>query len=239
MKDNIEKIKDALDGLILIAVKTKQGIDNGYTMGWDTQYEYIDEVTDWIETKVSYIRKLNKKNSTMKLQGNDKAKLPQQKLKGMAHGRQLKKTARQKKVKRLLNDEKYLKFDSKPNISAIAKKLKVTRQTLYRDIEAIKQKQAQKSNNMAARQKQAKRIDSGGFGKSDHAELLRARANAGERGGKASGSTRKAKALERRQQVQQLLDEGMSDVHAIASRLNAATRTIYRDLKQLKVRNDT
>ena len=83
--------------------------------------------------------------------------------------------------------------------------------------------------------KMYERIKRGDFDKCDHAKLIQVRTSAGKRGGKASGSTRKAKALERRQQIQQLLDTGISDVHSIAGRLGVTTRTIYNDLEKLKV----
>lgn len=100
---------------------------------------YFDHVLQIMDKQKAF----NQSNKTypMKLQGNDKTKIIQQRVKNMSHGTQLKITARQKKVMQLLNDEKFLKFDGEPNLTAIAKKLGVTRKTLYADIEAIKIKQ--------------------------------------------------------------------------------------------------
>ncbi len=44
-----------------------------------------------------------------------------------------------KKLMQLLNDEKYLKPNGKANLSAIAKKLDISRSTVYSYIEAIKE----------------------------------------------------------------------------------------------------
>lgn len=97
---------------------------------------YFDHVLQTMDKQKAF----NQSNKTypMKLQGNDKIKITQKRIENMAHGTKAKITARQKKVMQLLNDEKYLKFDGEPNLTAIAKKLGIGRQSLYRDIEAIK-----------------------------------------------------------------------------------------------------
>ena len=99
---------------------------------------YFDQVLQVMDKQKGF----NQSNKTypMKLQGKAKAKIIQQRVENMAHGIKVKMTARQKKVLQLLNDEKYLKFDGEPNLTAIAKKLSVTRKTLYADIEVIKNK---------------------------------------------------------------------------------------------------
>lgn len=99
---------------------------------------YFDHVLQVMNKQKSYSQ--SKKTYPMKLQGNAKTKITQQRVKNMAHGTQLKITTRQKKVMHLLNDAKYLKFNNEPNITAIAKALGIGRQSLYRDIEAIKNK---------------------------------------------------------------------------------------------------
>jgi len=100
---------------------------------------YFDHVLQVMDKQKAF----NQSNKTypMKLQGKSKTKIIQQRIGNMAHGTKVKVTARQKKVMQLLNDERFLKFDGEPNITAIAKKLGVTRKTLYADIEVIKTKQ--------------------------------------------------------------------------------------------------
>jgi len=61
MCEEIEKIKTALDGIATIVKKTKESIDNGYTMEFATQHEFIKETMRWVDTKTAYIRKLNDK----------------------------------------------------------------------------------------------------------------------------------------------------------------------------------
>lgn len=99
---------------------------------------YFDHVLQMMDKQKSF----NQSNKTypMKLQGNAKAKVTQQRVKNMAYGTKVKVTVRQKKVMHLLNDEKFLKFDGEPNITAIAKKLKITRRTLYADMKAVEAK---------------------------------------------------------------------------------------------------
>ncbi|WP_415406825.1 hypothetical protein ACLHDG_13820 [Sulfurovum sp. CS9] len=106
---------------------------------------YFDHVLQVMDKQKAF----NQSNKTypMKLQGKAKTKIIQQRVKNMSHGTQLKITARQKKVMQLLNDEKFLKFDGEPNLTAIAKKLGVTRKTLYADIEVIKTKQKAHTND--------------------------------------------------------------------------------------------
>ena len=101
---------------------------------------YFDHVLQVMDKQKAF----NQSNKTypMKLQGNDKTKIIQQRVENMAHGTKVKMTARQKKVMQLLNDEKFLKPNGKPNLTAIAKKLKVKdRHTIYNDIAAIEAKQ--------------------------------------------------------------------------------------------------
>ena len=100
---------------------------------------YFDHVLQVMDKQKGFTQ--TAKTYPMKLQGKAKTKIIQQRVKNMSHGTQLKITARQKKVMHLLNDTKYLKFDGEPNLTAIAKKLGIGRQSLYRDIKAIKAKQ--------------------------------------------------------------------------------------------------
>ncbi len=80
------------------------------------------------------------------------------------------------------------------------------------------------------------RIERGDFKKLDREALAKARAKNVALANKASIVSRQNKVQQRQQQVQQLLDNGITDIHSIAGRLNVTTRTIYNDMKALKVR---
>jgi len=80
------------------------------------------------------------------------------------------------------------------------------------------------------------RIERGDFKKLDREALAKARAQNVALANKASTAVRQSKVQQRQQQVQQLLNNGVTDIHSIAGRLNVTTRTIYNDMKALKVR---
>lgn len=84
--------------------------------------------------------------------------------------------------------------------------------------------------------KMYERIDSGEFDKLDSEALAKARSTNVALANKASIVSRQTKAQQRQSKVKHLLDDGVTDVHSIASRLGVTTRTIYNDLnKVLKV----
>ncbi len=96
---------------------------------------YFDFVLQTMDKQKSF--KQSNKTYPMKLQGKAKTKATQKRIESKRRTDKAKVMARQKKLMRLLNGEKFLKLDGKPNLTAIAQKLKVARQTLYRDIQAI------------------------------------------------------------------------------------------------------
>jgi hypothetical protein len=93
--------------------------------------QVMDKQKDFMQSNKTY---------PMKLKNKAKIKITQKRINSMQHGKQVKITARQKKVMQLLNGEKYLKPNGKPNLTAIAKKLKIQRKTLYCDIKALEEK---------------------------------------------------------------------------------------------------
>ena len=82
--------------------------------------------------------------------------------------------------------------------------------------------------------KMYERIDSGEFNKLDSEALKQVRTKAGKQGNKASIAVRQIKAQQRQIKVKQLLDDGCS-VNEIVGRLGIPKRTVYNDLKALKV----
>ena len=78
------------------------------------------------------------------------------------------------------------------------------------------------------------RINGGEFDRLSGEALRDARSDAGKAGNKKSQVSRKSKANIRREEIQRLLNKGVSDPHAIASRLSVNVSTIYRDLKAIK-----
>lgn len=83
--------------------------------------------------------------------------------------------------------------------------------------------------------KMYERIDSGEFQKLSDATLHDVRVSAGKKANKASISVRQSQAHLRRQQIKQLLHEGITDIYAIAGRVGVNKATVYRDLKILDV----
>lgn len=77
------------------------------------------------------------------------------------------------------------------------------------------------------------RIDKGEFKRLSGEALSDARSEAGKVGNEKSQKSRKTKANMRREEIQLLLNGGVSDPHAIASRLSVNISTIYRDLKSI------
>ncbi len=77
------------------------------------------------------------------------------------------------------------------------------------------------------------RIDKGDFERLSGEALSDARSEAGKAGNEKSQKSRKTKANMRREEIQLLLNKGVSDPHAIASRLSVNVSTIYRDLKTI------
>ena len=75
------------------------------------------------------------------------------------------------------------------------------------------------------------RINKGDFERLSGEALSDARSEAGKAGNEKSQKSRKTKANIRREEIQLLLKKGVSDPHAIASRLSVNISTIYRDLK--------
>jgi hypothetical protein len=97
---------------------------------------FFEHVTDTIEKQRAFMQK--DKSYPMRLDDADKAKLGQRRTRTMDRRRKAKTTARQKKLLRLLNDDRYIKANGKPNITAIAKKLGVgDRHTVYSDLKAL------------------------------------------------------------------------------------------------------
>jgi len=78
------------------------------------------------------------------------------------------------------------------------------------------------------------RINKGDFERLSGEALSDARSEAGKAGNEKSQKSRKTKANIRREEIQLLLNKGVSDPHAIASRLSVNVSTIYRDLKAIK-----
>ena len=99
---------------------------------------YFDYVLEVMKKQKSFTQ--TAKTYPMKLQGTAKIKITEQRIKNMAQGKKVKTMARQKKVLKLLNDDKYLTFNGEPHRTNISKKLGISRTTLYRDIEALKEK---------------------------------------------------------------------------------------------------
>jgi hypothetical protein len=99
---------------------------------FDYVLQTMDKQKDSNQSNKTYPMKLNK----VAMQ-----QATQKRLDNKQRTNQANMTARQKKVVQLLNDEKYLKFDGQPNLTAIAKRLKKSRPTIYADMEAIKSKQ--------------------------------------------------------------------------------------------------
>ena len=77
-------------------------------------------------------------------------------------------------------------------------------------------------------------IESGAWQRLQGEELSAARREAGSKGGKASGQTRKSKTEARRAKVKALLDGGMTYPPTIAALVGASKRTIYNDIKAIK-----
>lgn len=77
------------------------------------------------------------------------------------------------------------------------------------------------------------RINNGEFEKLSGKELRDVRSEAGKAGNKKSQISRKTKANIRREEIQALLNKGVSDPHALASRLSVNISTIYRDLQTM------
>jgi hypothetical protein len=84
--------------------------------------------------------KQSSKQYPMRLQGEAKDKITKQRIKNMTKAKEVKMTARQKKLEKLLSDDKYLKPNGEPNKTAIAKKLGVDVRTLYRDLKSVAKK---------------------------------------------------------------------------------------------------
>jgi len=78
------------------------------------------------------------------------------------------------------------------------------------------------------------RINKGDFERLSGEALSDARSEAGKAGNEKSQTSRKSKANIRREEIQLLLNKGVSDPHAIASRLSVNVSTIYRDLKAIE-----
>jgi len=77
------------------------------------------------------------------------------------------------------------------------------------------------------------RISRGDFERLSGEELSQVRTAAGKTGNAKSQQSRKSKAALRRQDIQKLLDKGIRDPHAIASRTQVNISTVYRDLKTM------
>ena len=77
------------------------------------------------------------------------------------------------------------------------------------------------------------RISRGDFVRLSGEELSQVRTAAGKTGNAKSQQSRKSKAARRRQDIQKLLDKGICDPHAIASRTQVNISTVYRDLKTM------
>ncbi|WP_201351873.1 hypothetical protein [Hydrogenimonas urashimensis] len=81
-----------------------------------------------------------------------------------------------------------------------------------------------------------KRIEAGDFDKADPETLKQIRKEAGKKGNAQSQRTRKSKAAERRERLQQLINDGTADPKLLAAMLKVNERTVYRDLQKLGVR---
>ena len=100
---------------------------------------YFDFVLQTMDKQKHFTQK--NKTYPMKLHYEAKAKITEQRINNMKHGTQIKMTVRQKKLIRLIDSGLYDKPNGEANLTAIAKKLGVTRQTISADIKAIKTKQ--------------------------------------------------------------------------------------------------
>ena len=78
------------------------------------------------------------------------------------------------------------------------------------------------------------RILRGDFERLSGEALGQVRTAAGKVGNEKSQQSRKLKAALRRQEIQKLLDKGITDPHAIASRTGVNISTVYRDMKAMR-----
>jgi len=99
---------------------------------------YFDYVLQKQEEQKNF--KQSDKTYPMKLKGKDKEAVTQQRVKNMSEGKAFKMTARQKKIMKLIESGEYEKANGRFNVSAIARKLKVSTHTIYEDLEAIRVK---------------------------------------------------------------------------------------------------
>jgi len=83
------------------------------------------------------------------------------------------------------------------------------------------------------------RILRGDFERLSGEALSQVRTAAGKVGNKKSQQSRQSKAALRRQEIQKLMDEGITDPHAIASRTGVNISTVYRDIKAMRNTHDT
>ena len=76
----------------------------------------------------------------MKLSRSDKAKSDKQRIDGMNRTRKAKTTTAENQVMKLIKNKKFVKANGKPNVSAIAKTLDKSRNTIYAAIKAINER---------------------------------------------------------------------------------------------------